>query len=234
MNPPRRVLITGTSRGIGADLARHHLGLGDRVFGCARGEATITHERYTHMQADVADEAGVRCVMQAARASAGGLDVLINNAGVASMNPVALTPLESAARVMSTNFIGTFLLVREAIRLMRGSPSGRIVNFTTVAVPMRLDGEAIYAASKSAVETFTRIVAREVAALGITCNAVGPGPVRTHLTASVPQSKIEGLIGRQAIARWAEPADVANVIDFFLKPESAMVTGQIVYLGGAG
>jgi 3-oxoacyl-[acyl-carrier protein] reductase len=159
---------------------------------------------------------------------------LINNAGVASMNPVMLTPFESAREIMSTNFLGTFAFTRRALRLLRSSPAGRIVNLTTVAVPLRLDGEALYAASKSAVETFTRIVAREAAAFGVTCNAVGPCPIRTDLTRNVPAEKLEQLIARQAIHRWAEPSDVANVIDFFLRPESAMVTGQVVYLGGVG
>jgi 3-oxoacyl-[acyl-carrier protein] reductase len=84
------------------------------------------------------------------------------------------------------------------------------------------------------VETFTRIVAREAAPFGVTCNAVGPSPIRTQLTAGVPADKLEQLISRQAIPRWADAGDVANVVDFFLQPESAMVTGQVVYLGGIG
>jgi 3-oxoacyl-[acyl-carrier protein] reductase len=150
------------------------------------------------------------------------------------MNPVALTPYDTARQIMSTNFLGTFAFTHAAMRLLRSSRTGRIVNFTTVAVPMRLEGEAIYAASKSAVETFTRIVAREAAPFGITCNAVGPSPVRTQLTENVGTDKIEKLLARQAIPHWAESSDVANVVDFFLRPESAMITGQVIYLGGAG
>ncbi len=234
MTQARHVLITGASRGIGAHLVRHYLAQGDTVIGCARGAATVTDDRYVHVQVDVSQEAGVRALCADIRRRFGTLDVLINNAGIASMNPVALTPFESARQVMTTNFLGTFLLTHAAVRLLRGSRAGRIVNFTTVAVPFRLEGEAVYAASKSAVETFTRVVAHEVASFGITCNAVGPGPVQTALTAAVPSAKIDRLLARQAIARWAEPDDVANVIDFFLRPESAMVTGQVVYLGGAG
>jgi 3-oxoacyl-[acyl-carrier protein] reductase len=118
--------------------------------------------------------------------------------------------------------------------MMRKSPAARIVNISTVAVPLRLEGEAVYAASKSALETFTRIAAKEVAPFGITCNAVGPCPIRTKLTAGVPDKKIQTIIDAQAVRRWAVPADVVNVIDFFLRPESAMVTGQVVYLGGVG
>src|SRR5204863_2713565 len=130
---------------------------------CARGEAPVTHDRYFHMPLDVSDESSVQALFATVRRQFGRLDVLINNAGVAAMNPVALTPMASARQTVATNLLGTFLFTQGGIRLMRRSPAGRIVNLTTVAVPLRLEGEAMYAAAKSAVETFTRIVAREVA-----------------------------------------------------------------------
>jgi 3-oxoacyl-[acyl-carrier protein] reductase len=231
---PRRVLITGASKGLGAALAQHHLDRGDLVIGCGRAAASIEHERYTHHRVDVADEAAVRGMFQEVRKRHGGLDALINNAGVASMNPVALTPLDSVRRMLDTNFVGVFLCTHAALRLLRGSPAGRIVNLTTIAVPLRLEGEAIYAATKSAVETFTRVTAKEVAPLGITCNAVGPSPVKTALTGNVPAAKMDALLARMAPPRWAEASDVINIVDFFLRPESGMVTGQVIYLGGAG
>ena len=234
MSTVRRLLVTGASRGIGAHLVRHYLAHADLVVGCARGAAPVAHERYTHVQMDVTDEAAVRSLFRDVRQRFGGLDVLINNAGIASMNLVALTPFDTARQIMATNFLGTFAFTHLALRLLRSSKAGRIVNFSTVAVPLRLEGEAVYAASKSAVETFTRIVAREAAPFGITCNAIGPSPVKTQLTDNIPADKIERLIARQSVPRWAEPDDVTNVIDFFLRPESAMVTGQIVYLGGIG
>ena len=234
MPTPRRILITGASQGLGLSLAEHYLALGDSVFGCSRGPSSLSHERYAHFALDVSDETAVNAIADSIRASHGGLDALINNAGVASMNPIALTTLDAARRIVDTNLLGTFLFTRAGIRLLRGSKTGRIVNLTTVAVPFRLEGEALYAASKSAIETFTRITAREVAPFGITCNAVGPSPVKTRLTEKIPEEKIGQLIARQAMRRWAEPADVANVVDFFLRPESGMVTGQVIYLGGVG
>ncbi|HEY3383788.1 MAG TPA: SDR family oxidoreductase [Vicinamibacterales bacterium] len=233
MSTGRRILITGASRGLGLAMVRHHLDRGDIVLGCARSGTEVTHPGYSHLQHDVCKESEVDALFKEVRAR-GGLDVLINNAGVAGMNAVALTTADAARRIIDVNVLGTFLCSRAAIRLLRASPAGRIVNVTSVAVPLRLEGEAMYAAAKSAVETFTRIIAREVAPLGITCNAVGPSPVRTRLTESVPKEKIEELLGRQAIPRWGEPADVINVVDFFLRPESALVTGQVVYLGGVG
>ena len=126
--------------------------------------------------------------------------------------------------------IGTFVVAREGAKLMKGG--GRIVNFATVATPLDLEGEAIYAASKAAVESLTRVMARELAAMQITVNAVGPTPVETDLVKNVPPAKMQALLQRQAIPRFGVLADVINVIDFFLRDESAFVTGQTIFLGG--
>jgi len=228
------LVITGTSKGIGQSLARHYLAAGWKVAGCSRGEGTITHGDYTHFSLSASDEAGVvRMVRETAR-SHGGIDALINNAGIAAMNALMTTPAASAERVMNTNFHGSFLFTREVAKVMMRARSGRIVNFTTVAVPLRLEGEAVYAASKAAVEALTRIAARELGGFNITVNAVGPTPIETDLIKTVPKAKINTLLGRQAIPRIGLFADVANVTDFFLSPGSDFVTGQIVYLGGVG
>jgi 3-oxoacyl-[acyl-carrier protein] reductase len=229
---PRHVLITGSSRGIGAALAEHYLQSGDHVIGCGRSASPLTHERYRHCTIDVTDPTAVDGLFRELKRQFKTLDVLINNAGIASMNAIALTPVEVARRVMETNFLAAFQFTREALRMMRGSAAARIVNISTVAVPLRLEGEAVYAASKSALETFTRIAAREVAPFGITCNAIGPCPIKTKLTAGVPDRKIQAVINAQAVKKWGEVADVVNVVDFFLRPESGMVTGQVIYLGG--
>lgn len=228
----RTVLVSGSTSGIGRYLAEHYLNQGWTVIGCARRAGDLQHERYTHYLADVSDADAVAAMFGEIRTTFGMLDALICNAGVASMNPIALTPPAAAKRILDTNVLGTFLMTHGGIRLLRRSRGGRIVNLTTIAVPALLAGEAMYAASKAAVETFTRIAARELAALGITCNTVGPSPVRTRLTESVPAKAMQALLDRQPIPKWAEPDDVANVVDFFLSPRSALVTGQVVYLGG--
>lgn len=230
----RRILITGTTRGLGRYLAEHYLELGDLVVGCGRSASTISHDRYTHQQVDITRDESVSAIFTALRAEPGGLDVLINNAGTATMNAFALTPLSTIRRVMDTNFFAAAAMTHGAIRFLRRSNSARIVNITSVAVPLRLEGEAVYAASKSALEVFTRVIAREVGALGITCNAVGPSVIRTKLTEGVPAEKLDRLVRGQAVPREATGADVANAIDFLLKPESSLITGQVVYLGGYG
>jgi 3-oxoacyl-[acyl-carrier protein] reductase len=236
MNEDRKLtaLVTGSRTGLGEFMARRLLAMGYRVFGCSRQPATWHHDAYTHVQADVGDEKAVSELFRRIRKDAETLDAVINNAGIASMNHSLLVPFATVERVMRTNFCGAFLVAREAAKSMRKSGFGRIVNVTTVAVPLRLEGEAIYAASKSAVESMTRVLAYEFAEFGITVNAVGPSPVDTNLIRGVPEEAISRLVRRLAIKRKGTPEDVMNVIEFFLRPESSYVTGQVVYLGGAG
>jgi len=228
----RVILITGSRKGIGLHLVEHFVAQGYRVVGCSRKPADSSHARYTHVCADVTDEAAVKALFSEIRGEHGRLDALVNNAGIASMNHALLTPMSAVEQVMRTNFLGTYLLSREAAKLMRKGGGGRIVNFSTVAVPLALEGEAAYAASKAAVVMLTSVLAKEFAPLKITVNAVGPTPIDTDLIRAVPAEKIAALVAGQAIKRLGEPRDVANVIDFFLRPESDFVTGQTLYLGG--
>ena len=140
--------------------------------------------------------------------------------------------METVQKALSTNVAGAYLYCREAAKIMERQRWGRIVNFTTVAVPLKLEGEAIYVASKAAVLSLTQVLARELGASGVTVNAIGPTPIETDLIRSVPAEKIQSLIDRQAIRRLGEFRDVANVVDFFLRPESDFITGQVLYLGG--
>ncbi|MDA0910438.1 MAG: SDR family NAD(P)-dependent oxidoreductase [Proteobacteria bacterium] len=225
-------LITGTRKGIGKYLAEYYLKQGHQVVGCSRSPADWALPGYTHFCADVADENAVCEIMTFVRKTYGRLDHLINNAGIASMNHFLLTPVSTAHQIFQTNLIGSFLFCREAAKLMAPKQFGRIVNFTTVATPLNLEGESMYAASKAAIYSMTAIAAKELAPLGITVNAVGPTPIETDLIRSVPKDKMDALLARQAIKRFGTFEDVANVIDFFLRKESTFVTGQNIYLGG--
>jgi len=232
MANPQIMIITGARKGIGRFLAEHYVQHGFDVVGCSRAPSDLQLPGYQHHRLDVTDELAVKQMFLDVSRKFGRVDVLINNAGIASMNHSQLTPLSTAQKLVNTNFLGTFLFCREAANLMQRNRSGRIVNFTTVATPLNLEGEAVYAATKAAVESLTRTLARELAEFNITVNAVGPTPVKTDLTRSVPQAKLDALIARQAIHRYGEFRDIQNVIDFFIQPESDFITAQVIFLGG--
>jgi 3-oxoacyl-[acyl-carrier protein] reductase len=225
------MVVTGSRKGIGRYLVEYYCDQGFQVMGCSRESSDFSRGNYSHFCVDVADELGVKKMFREISKNVGRVDVLINNAGIASMNHVLLTPMATISKIMDTNVIGTFLFCREAAKLMQAK-GGRIVNFATVATPLNLEGESIYAASKAAVESLTRILARELAPFRITVNAVGPTPVKTDLIRSVPKNKMDALLSRQAIRRFGEFRDISNVIDFMIKPESDFVTGQVLFLGG--
>jgi 3-oxoacyl-[acyl-carrier protein] reductase len=232
MSQNQVILITGTRVGIGRFLVDHYVRQGMQVIGCSRRPADYGFPNYRHVCLDVADESAVKNMFGEIRKTYRRLDVLINNAGIASMNHSLLTPIKTVHAVLNTNVVGTFLFCREAAKLMKSYKSGRIVNFSTVATPLKIEGEAIYAASKAAVVTLTHVLARELSEFGITVNAVGPTAVKTDLIRNLPAQTIDNLIQRQPIHRLGEFRDIANVVDFYLRPESDFVTGQVIYLGG--
>ncbi len=225
-------LITGSRTGIGKHLAHHFVARGLATVGCSRADVDWELEGYEHFLVDVTDEIQVRDLSRTVEKKYGRLDILVNNAGMARMNHSLLTPLSSVRDVFDTNFVGTFLMCREAARVMKRNNYGRIVNLGTVAVPMRIEGESVYAASKSAVVTYTQILAKELAPFGVTCNVVAPGPVDTDLIKGVPKEKIDKVLGEMAIKRVGTFEDVSHVVDFFVSRDSDFITGQVIYLGG--
>ena len=225
-------LVTGARRGIGRHLAEHLLACGYLVVGCSRNPSDWTAENFTHLEIDVANEGQVNDLFRHVARAHGRLDAVLNNAAVASMNHVLLTPLSTVEKMMSVNVAGTFLVSREAIKMMRKRRYGRIVNFSSAVAPMRLAGEAVYVASKCAVTALSQVMAREVAEFGITVNVVAPAPTDTDMIRGVPKAKMETLLGELPLKRLSTVQDIANVVDFFLRPESSAVTGQVINLCG--
>jgi len=226
------VLVTGASRGIGAHLREHFRARGAWVAACARSMQEHEDEQGWDTPVDVTDERALRAWVRAAAKRRGRLDVLINNAGAASMNHCLLTPLSGLRGALELNCLAAFAGSREAAKIMRRRGYGRIVNLTTVAVPMLLEGELSYAASKAALEAATRILAAELAPLGITANLVGPCPVATDLIRGVPKAKMDALVARLPLGRMATVQDVAWAVEVFAAPEAGHLTAQTLYLGG--
>ena len=226
------MVITGTRKGLGKYLAQYYLEKRFIVIGCSRSNVDFEHNHYQHFCLDVSDEPSVKKMFSEIRKNYGRLDVLINNAGTASTNHILLTPITTVKDIINTNFIGTILFSRESAKLMKRNQFGRIVNIVSVDTPLKLEGTAIYAASKAAVVNFTEIIAKELSAYNITINSVGPAPIKTDLIQGISEKKFTSMLDKQAIKRYSEFNDISNVIDFFVQRQSDFVTGQVIYLGG--
>jgi 3-oxoacyl-[acyl-carrier protein] reductase len=224
-------LITGDRKGIGRSLSEYYLSQGNIVIGCSRSGSDLEHDNYEHIICDVGDEKSVKSLILYIRKKYKSLDILINNAGMASMNHILTTPVSTFDKLVHTNLKGTFLFTREGSKIMR-KKGGSIINFSTVASPLNLQGEAIYASTKVAVEKLTKISAHELSNYSIRVNCIGPTPVYTDLIKAVPKNKIEELLSSQAIKRLGTFDDIKNVIDFYCSDSSSFITGQIIYLGG--
>ena len=228
----KTILITGNRKGIGRSLTEYYLKLGFNLIGCSRKESNLTHPNYVHFLCDVSEEKEVKLVVKKGFKNFGRIDVLINNAGIASLNHSLLTPGSTIKKVFETNFNGSFFFSKECSKMMLKNKQGRIVNFSTVAVPLNLEGEMIYASSKSAIEKMTQIMSKELSSYNITINTIGPTPIKTDLTKVIPKKKIDDLLNQQTIKRYGEIKDIINVIDFFIDEKSDFITGQTIYLGG--
>lgn len=224
-------LITGASKGIGRALAGFAIADGHNVAGLSRTKPEGPFE-FDWYEVDITDENSVKRAIQAIRGKWGKIDVLINNAGIASMNHSLLTPTATFQKILNVNTLGTFIISREVAKWMQRIRGGSIINFSTIAVPLAVEGEAAYAASKAGIELLTKVMSKELEPLGIRVNCIGPSVVSTSLTKAVPKEKLEALIGSQTIKREATALDVYNVVKFFASENSGMITGQTIYLGG--
>jgi 3-oxoacyl-[acyl-carrier protein] reductase len=229
----RVALVTGTRTGVGRHLAQALLARGYAVIGCSRKSLDWEPGAgYTHFDTDVTSEEQVKKLFGEITRRFGRLDAVINNAGVASMNHVLLTPVSSLRKMLETHVCGTHAVCREAALLMRKRKFGRIINLSSVAVPLSYEGQAAYVASKAAVEALSRVMARELREYGITVNVVGPGPTPTDMIRGVPKAKLEKMVSLFPVKRLTTFEEITSAVDFLLLPASSAITGQVIYLAG--
>jgi 3-oxoacyl-[acyl-carrier protein] reductase len=158
---------------------------------------------------------------------------LVNTAGVASMNLLMSTPPNTVEKIIRTNLIGTINTCMFLSKRLARNKNGRIVNFSTIAVPISLKGESVYVASKAGVEGFSRSFAREMADFGGTVNVIAPGPIDTDLIAKVPSASIEKVISHQIIPKKFDKQAIVKMTEYLLSEDSEMLSGQIFNIGGA-
>ena len=190
------------------------------------------HPDYIHFVCDVSVESQVVSTVKSVIKHFGKINILINNAGIASLHHSILTPSSTVKDLFETNYLGSFLFSRECSKNMIKSKWGRIINFSTIAVPLNLEGEMAYSSSKSAIEKMSSILSKELSNYNITVNTIGPTPIYTDLIKVVPKDKVNEILLKQTIKRFGKFDDVSNVIDFFINKKSSFITGQTIYLGG--
>ncbi|KCB30597.1 KR domain protein [Bordetella hinzii 4161] len=237
----RTALITGASRGIGAAIATRLAQDGYAValnYASRGGEAEALAAglreqggRAIAVQGDVADAASAASLFDRVEAEWGGLDVLVNNAGVLQTVPLANASDTVFDQMMEVNVRGVFNTLRLAAQRLRAG--GAIVNVSSTLVATNLPGYGIYVATKAAVEGFTRVLAKELRGRDITVNAVAPGPVATELffTGKTPE-QIATFTKAPPLERLGEPVDIANVVGFLAGPDGRWVHGQVVRANG--
>ncbi|MGR8962468.1 SDR family oxidoreductase [Rhizobium leguminosarum] len=234
-------LVTGASRGIGAAVARRLAKDGFTVVINYSGNAAPAEELAQEIEqaggkaltakADVSDAEAVHRMFDAAEAAFGGVDVLINNAGIMMLSSLAEADDANFDRQIGVNLKGTFNTLREAAKRLRDG--GRVVNFSTSVVGLKLETYGVYAATKAAVETLTAIMAKEMRGRNITVNAIAPGPVATDLFLN---GKSDELIARMAkmnpLERLGTPEDIAAAVAFLAGPDGGWINGQTLRANG--
>lgn len=237
----RAAIVTGASRGIGAAvaqrLARDGFAVAVNYAGdTASAEALVKQieaagGKAIAVKADVADAAAVRALFDTAEKIFGGVDVLVNNAGIMQLAKIADADDAQFDRQIGINLKGTFNGLREAARRMRNG--GRIINFSTSVVGTKLESYGIYTATKAAVESLTAILSKEMRGRSITVNAVAPGPTATDLflTGKSPEL-VERMAKMPPLERIATPEDIAGVVSFLAGPDGGWVNGQVLRANG--
>ena len=233
-------LVTGASRGIGAAIAVELARAGLRVVGTATTEAGAqsisqalqAYAGCTGRVLDVTDGAACDAVVDSVIKECGGLQVLVNNAGITRDNLAMRMKDEDWDAVIDANLKGVFRMSRAVMRPMMKQRYGRIINITSVVGASGNPGQANYAAAKSGVAGMTRALARELGSRHITVNCIAPGFIATDMTAALSQEQQNALQAQIPLGHLGQPADIAHAVVYLASPQAAYVTGQELHVNG--
>jgi 3-oxoacyl-[acyl-carrier protein] reductase len=226
------MVVTGTRKGIGNGIAHHFLAKGYRVAGCSRGESTIKHDHYLHSLVDVSNENQVCSWVRAIKNRFKRIDILVCNAGRAPANILMpMTPGRLLTDLLQVNIAGSFFVCREVSKVMMVQRAGRVITTSSMAVGLHEEGTSAYSASKSAIVEMTKIMAKELAPAGITCNVIAPSMFMTDAVHVLGEDIIQRALSKLTIKRVVTIEEICNVVSFFAAAESSCITGQVIYMG---
>ncbi len=224
----KTAIVTGASRGIGLEICKQLEKLNYNVIGLSRN----AESRYVTYSCDVGDSSSVKYVANKIKKNNKEIQVLVNAAGIASMNLALLTPSSLNEKLMQTNYIGTVNSCREFGSLLLRTSNSSIINFSSIAVNLGLKGESAYVASKAAVEAYSFVISKELAPHGVRVNCISPGPIKTSLLSGVSETQIEEIINRQIIKKIFSTSDICDIVSLLIDERAGSLTGQVFHVGG--
>jgi 3-oxoacyl-[acyl-carrier protein] reductase len=225
-------LVTGSRRGVGKIIAEHLLAGGASVLGFARGEASIAHPAYHHFEVDVGDPESVLRGFAELKKVVDSIQIVVNNAAVLTSQYAMIMPPAAAQAMLNVNLMGPFMVSREAAKMMRKTKWGRIINIGSMAASLEPIGDSMYAACKAGLSTLANVMAKEFAAMNVTCNTLAINAIDSDMLAQLPRDKIEAIIKQLPVPRFSQPDDILNVLDFLASERSSSITAQTIFLGG--
>tara|TARA_B100000886_G_scaffold339163_1_gene303808 strand:- start:1786 stop:2460 length:675 start_codon:yes stop_codon:yes gene_type:complete len=222
------IIVIGASSGIGKTISNYLIKKGEKIITLSRSKAEFEY----HLTCDVTDYNSLKKIYKYLNQNYKNIEAIINCAGIASMNLAVTTPSHITEKIIKTNLIGTIYTNQIFAPLLIKNKYGRIINFSTIAVPLGLQGESIYVASKAGVEAFSKVFAKEMAPFNITVNCIAPGPIRTNLLRGIDEKKIKNILNRQIIKKELQAKDVYDLVEIIINKNASNITGQVFNLGG--
>jgi 3-oxoacyl-[acyl-carrier protein] reductase len=226
----RSVLVTGGNRGIGLAIARRLAAAGDNVTVTSRSGEPV--DGLEVVRCDVTDAASVDEAFTAVEKQQGQVEILVANAGITRDQLLALMSEDAFAEVLDTNLTGAYRTAKRAVKNMMRMRRGRLIFISSVVGLYGSAGQANYAASKAGLVGLARSLARELGSRNITANVIAPGFVHSDMTAVLSPERIKTILGAVPLARFAEPDEVAGVVEFLASETAAYVTGAVIPVDG--